>query len=173
MVMRALRPVQLVCVPDKVRTKVSQVTPSTQVLSSSEPPPAAVPTQFTVGPVGLSVPELGVAERNAVAKNANTTRKTPITKKSALIVVRAVIEEEIFVRLKNRENGQMWSPHIGCPRYKIHDSALYDCGVNRPKSGNRAKRCLSEDPAPAAYSAVPKRRRVCLSDGLIVLLQSR
>ncbi|PYK41247.1 MAG: hypothetical protein DME60_04375, partial [Verrucomicrobia bacterium] len=52
--------------------------------------------QFTVGPVGLSVPELGVAERNAVAKNANTTRKTPITKKSALIVVRAVIEEEIF-----------------------------------------------------------------------------
>jgi len=73
--------------------KVSQFTPSTHVLSSSDPPPAAVPAQFTVGPPGLSVPALGVAERKPVAKNANTTRKPPITKKSAPIVARAVIEE--------------------------------------------------------------------------------
>src|SRR5918996_6351153 len=96
MTTRALRPVQLVGVPDKVRMNVSQVTPSTQVLSSSEPPPAAVPTQFTVGPPGLSVPEVGVAERKPVVKSTNTARKTPITKKSALIVARAVMEEEIF-----------------------------------------------------------------------------
>lgn len=79
---RAFSPDQLLGVPDNVRVKVSQFTPSTQVLSSSEPPPAAVPTQFTVGPVGLSVPELGVAERKLVVKNANTARKTPTTKKA-------------------------------------------------------------------------------------------
>ena len=66
------------------------------MLSSVEPPPAAVPAQVTVGPPGFSVPALGVAERKPVAKNANATRKTPITKKSAPIVARAVIEEEIF-----------------------------------------------------------------------------
>src|SRR5437016_14475449 len=96
MTIRALRPFQLVGVPDKVNVNVSQFTPSTHVLSSSEPPPAAVPAQFKVGPVGLSVPALGVAERKPVVKSANTTRKTPITKKSAPIVARAVTEEEIF-----------------------------------------------------------------------------
>src|SRR6266516_7647255 len=109
--MRDLRPFQLVGVPDKVRIKVSQFTPSTQVLSSSEEPPVAVPAQFTVGPVGPSVPELGVAERKPDVKRTNTARKTPITKKSAPMVARAVIEEEIlfigkasvnFVCLKNR-----------------------------------------------------------------------
>jgi hypothetical protein len=34
-------------------------------------------------------------------------------------------------------------------------SVLFDSPVG---SGNRAKRCLSEDPAPAAYSALPKVR---------------
>src|SRR5438270_10206823 len=95
MTIRAFRPVQLVGVPDKVRMKVSQLTPSTHVLSSVEPPPAAVPAQLTVGPPGLSVPALGVAERRPVARNANAIKKTPITKKSAPIVARAVIEEEI------------------------------------------------------------------------------
>src|SRR5438067_12118869 len=96
MTIRAFLPVQLVGVPDKVSTKVSQFTPSTHVLSSVEPPPAAVPAQLTVGPVGSSVPALGVAERKPVAKKANASRKTPITKKSAPIVARAVMEEEIF-----------------------------------------------------------------------------
>src|SRR6266853_6053228 len=95
MTMRAFRPVQLVGVPDKVRINVSQFTPSTHVLSSVEPPPAAVPAQLTVGPPGLSVPALGVAERKPVVKSANTTRKMPITKKSAPKVARAVTEEEI------------------------------------------------------------------------------
>jgi hypothetical protein len=76
--------------------KVSQFTPSTQVLSSSEEPPVPVPTQFTVGPVGPSVPELGVAERKPDVKKTNTTRKTPITKKSAPKVARAVMEVDIF-----------------------------------------------------------------------------
>src|SRR5206468_9878702 len=58
---RPLRPAQLVGVPDKVRINVSQFTPSTQVLSSNDEPPGAVPAQFTVGPLGLSVPALGVA----------------------------------------------------------------------------------------------------------------
>src|SRR5438132_10957601 len=106
--MRALRPVQLVGVPDKVRIKVSQFTPSTQVLSSSEEPPVAVPTQFTAGPVGLSVPELGVAERKPVVKSTNTARKTPITKKSPPMVARAVIEEEIFFIGKGR--SKFWLP---------------------------------------------------------------
>ena len=96
MIIRAFLPVQLVGVPDKVSTKVSQFTPSTHVLSSVEPPPAAVPAQLTVGPVGLSVPALGVAERKPVARNANAIRKTPITKKSAPKVARAVTEEEIL-----------------------------------------------------------------------------
>jgi hypothetical protein len=40
--------------------------------------------------------------------------------------------------------------------------ALWDSGLTSADSGlqlvlgDRAKRCLSEDPAPAAYSAVPK-----------------
>src|SRR5437764_12121556 len=97
MTRRALRPLQLVGVPDNVSTKVSQFTPSTQVLSSSEPPPTAVPTQFTAGPPGLSVPELGCAERTPVVNSPNTTRKIPVTKKSAPKVARAGIEvEEIF-----------------------------------------------------------------------------
>src|SRR5213080_4384505 len=95
--MSALSPVQLLGVPDNVTTNVSQFTPSTQVLSSSEPPPTAVPTQFTCGPPGLRVPELGCAECNRAVKNPNTIRKMPVTKKSAPIVARAVIEgEEIF-----------------------------------------------------------------------------
>src|SRR5436309_15289387 len=97
MTIRALRPVQVVGVPDKVRLKVSQFTPSTHVLSSVEPPPTAVPAQFTVGPPGFSVPALGVAERNPVLKSATTTRKTPITKKSAPKVARAAMEEEIVI----------------------------------------------------------------------------
>jgi len=83
-------------VPDKVSKNVSQFTPSTHVLSSAEAPPVAVPTQFRAGPLGLSVPELGCAERKPVVKNTNAARKTPITKKSAPIVARAVIEVEIF-----------------------------------------------------------------------------
>src|SRR5437667_11369869 len=90
--MRALRPDQLVGVPDKVRVNVSQFTPSTQVLSSSEPPPTAVPTQFRAGPPGLSVLELGCAERKWAVKSPNTIRKMPVTKKSAPIVARAVIK---------------------------------------------------------------------------------
>src|SRR5438132_84453 len=97
MVIRAFSPAQFVGVPDKVTKNVSQFTPSTQVLSSSEPPPTAVPTQFSCGPPGLSVPELGCAECRRAAKNPNTIRKIPVTKKSAPIVARAVIEgEEIF-----------------------------------------------------------------------------
>src|SRR5438094_6727160 len=97
MTIRALRPLQLVGVPDSVTTNVSQFTPSTHVLSSSEPPPAAVPTQFTAGPPGLSVPELGIAECKRAVKSPNTIRKIPVTKKSAPIVARAVIEvEETF-----------------------------------------------------------------------------
>src|SRR5437868_15434343 len=95
--MRAFSPDQLVGVPDKVRMKVSQFTPSTQVLSSSEPPPAAVPTQLRAGPPELSVPELGIAECKRAVNSPNTIRKIPVTKKSAPIVARAVIEgEEIF-----------------------------------------------------------------------------
>src|SRR5437764_9917160 len=120
MTMRALRPAQLVGVPDKVTKNVSQFTPSTQVLSSSEPPPTAVPTQFTAGPPGLSVPEVGCAECKRGVKSPNTIRKIPVTKKSAPIVARAVIEgEEIFfigrtlikVCLKIRENRRARSPH--------------------------------------------------------------
>src|SRR5438067_9895011 len=97
MTIRALRPVQLVGVPDKVTKNVSQFMPSTQVLSSSEPPPAAVPTQFAAGPPGLRLPELGCAECNRAVKSPNTIRKILVTKKSAPIVARAVIEvEEIF-----------------------------------------------------------------------------
>src|SRR5438132_11277025 len=119
--MRALRPVQLLGVPDKLRMKVSQFTPSTQVLSSSELPPAAVPTQFTVGPPGLSVPELGIAECKRAVKSPNTIRKIPVTKKSAPIVARAVIgREEIFfigrtmtkVCLTISENSRARTTHI-------------------------------------------------------------
>src|SRR5207249_4929473 len=97
MVIRALRPAQLVGAPDKVSMNVSQFTPSTQVLSSSEPPPTAVPTQFSCGPAELSAPELGVAECKRAVKTPNTIRQIPVTKKSAPIVARAVIEvEETF-----------------------------------------------------------------------------
>src|SRR6266705_5897660 len=92
--MRAFKPDQFVGVPDKVTVNVSQFTPSTQVLSSSEPPPTAVPTQCRAGPPGLSMPELGCAECNRAVKSPNTARKMPVTKKSAPIVARAVIEEE-------------------------------------------------------------------------------
>jgi len=45
--------------------------------------------------------------------------------------------------------------------------ALWNSGLTSADSGlqlvqgDRAKRCLSEDPAPAAYSAVPKTRWNC------------
>src|SRR5213592_4344494 len=97
MTIRAFSPVQFVAAPDNVIRNVSQFTPSTQVLSSSEPPPTAVPTQFSCGPPGLSVPELGIAECKRAGNSPNTIRKIPVTKKSAPIVARAVIEvEEIF-----------------------------------------------------------------------------
>ena len=96
MTIRAFRPVQLVGAPDKVKMKVSQFTPSTQVLSSRELPPAAVPVQFRVGPPGLSVPALGVAERTPVVKSVSTPRATLLTKKSVPRVTRAVMEKEFF-----------------------------------------------------------------------------
>src|SRR5438046_10716186 len=97
MTIRALRPAQLVGVPDRVTKNVSQFTPSTHVLSSTEPPPTAGPTQFNCGPPGLSVPELGVAECKRAVESPNTIRKIPVTKKSAPIVARAVIDvEETF-----------------------------------------------------------------------------
>src|SRR5438093_7882413 len=102
MVIRALRPAQLVGAPDKVSMNVSQFTPSTQVLSSSEPPPTAVPTQFSCGPPGLTVPEAGVAESKRAVKRPNAIRKIPVTKKSAPIVARAVIEAEgVFVMARS------------------------------------------------------------------------
>jgi hypothetical protein len=76
--------------------KVSQLTPSTQVLSSVEPPPTAVPAQFTAGPLGLSVPELGAAERTPVVESASTSRTMALIRKSAPRVARAVIEVEPF-----------------------------------------------------------------------------
>src|SRR5207245_3848628 len=94
MTIRAFRPVQFVGVPDNVTTNVSQFTPSTQVLSSSEPPPTAVPTQFSCGPQGLSVPELGCAECRRAAENPNTSRKIRVTKKSQPIGAGAVNGEE-------------------------------------------------------------------------------
>src|SRR5437588_704816 len=102
---RALRPVQLVGVPDKVRIKVSQFTPSTHVLSSVEPPPSAVPAQLMVGPPELSVPELGAAERTPVVESASTTRTMPVIRKSAPIVARAVIEVEPFFIKDLSSNG--------------------------------------------------------------------
>ena len=94
MVIRALSPVQLVGVPERVSTNVSQFTPSTHVLSSVDPPPTAVPAQFSCGPVELSVPEFGVAECKRAVESQNTIRKIPVTKKSAPRVARAVIEGE-------------------------------------------------------------------------------
>ena len=79
---------------------VSQFTPSTQVLSSNEPPPTAVPAQVTVGPVGLSVPAVGVADRKPVAESASTTKATPIIRKSAPMVTRAVSEAGfVFIKI--------------------------------------------------------------------------
>jgi len=49
-----------------------------------------------VGPAGLSVPELGMADRKPVVEIASTARTRPIIKKSAAMVARAVIEEEFF-----------------------------------------------------------------------------
>ncbi len=95
---RALSPDQLLGVPDNVIVKVSQFTPSTHVLSSSEPPPAAVPTQFNCGPPGLSVPEAGCAECSWAVKNPNTIRQIPVTKKSAPIVARAPYRTRFFVQ---------------------------------------------------------------------------
>jgi len=94
---RAFFPAQFVGVPDKVKTKVSQFTPSTHVLSSKEAPPVAVPTQFTCGPVGLSVPDAGCAECKRAVESPNTLRKIPVRKKSAPIVARAVIEVEATI----------------------------------------------------------------------------
>src|SRR6185369_9435141 len=95
--MRALRPDQLLAVPDNVIANVSQFAPSIQVLSSAEPPPTAVPTQFTCGPVGLSVPDAGCAECKRAVESPNTLRKIPVRKKSAPIVARAVIEVEATI----------------------------------------------------------------------------
>src|SRR2546429_5291600 len=103
--MRAFRPVQLVGVPDKVRVNVSQFTPSTQVLSSSEPPPAAVPTQFTCGPPGLSVPELGCAACRRAGDNPETNRKRGIKKKNIPIRAGAPpAEGEDYFLCENRDN---------------------------------------------------------------------
>lgn len=63
--MCACCPVQSVGAPERVRVKVSQFTPSTQVLSSMEAPPAALPFQITAAPPGESVPEVGAAAGRA------------------------------------------------------------------------------------------------------------
>src|SRR5437764_14495500 len=114
MTIRALSPDQLVGVPDKVTKNVSQFTPSTHVLSSSEPPPTAVPTQVRAGPPGLSVPELGCAECRRAGNSPNTIRKIPVTKKSAPIVARAVIEgEEIFFIGRTFVNSSLRFEKVG------------------------------------------------------------
>src|SRR5437867_3231695 len=98
MTIRAFRPVQLVGVPDNVRVNVSQFTPSTHVLSSNEPPPAAVPAQFTAEPAGLSVPALGVADRKRVAERTSTTKIALVIKRSVPMVTRPVMRKEfVFI----------------------------------------------------------------------------
>src|SRR5882762_2768274 len=61
--MKIILPAQSVCSPPTFRVKVSQLTPSTHVLSPcGDEPPAAVPTQLTDVPVvGLSVSFVGLA----------------------------------------------------------------------------------------------------------------
>src|SRR5215471_4081754 len=90
MTIRAFKPAQLVGVPDKVRMKVSQFTPSTHVLSSNEPPPAALPAQCNVGPAGPSVSGAGFADRDAGAKSARIRRPIAPTKNSVPMVTRAL-----------------------------------------------------------------------------------
>src|SRR5438477_6575101 len=84
-------------VPDKVSVYTSQLTPSTQVLSSVEPPATAVPTQVSSGPVGPIVPEPGSADCTCVVENANTTKTMAARNKSVPRVARAEIEEEVVL----------------------------------------------------------------------------
>ena len=96
--MRLPAAAQAAGVPPTVSVKVSQLIPSTHVLSPfAAPVPAAVPSHARGDPVGpVIVPDGGMADRKPVVESASTARTRPIIKKSAAKVARAVIEEELF-----------------------------------------------------------------------------
>src|SRR5688572_9802579 len=60
--MRAVFSCQSAGEPERVRVKISQLTPSTQAASSGAAPPRAVPVQVRVAPgLGSNVPAPGLA----------------------------------------------------------------------------------------------------------------
>src|SRR5437016_961997 len=61
---------QSALVPDRVRVKVSQFTPSTHVVSLAEAPPDAVPSQVNGAEVGVTDPEFGFAAKVNTASRA-------------------------------------------------------------------------------------------------------
>src|SRR5881394_552740 len=68
--------------PDTVGVNVSQFTPSTQVLSPLETPPAAVAVQVTGCEVGVIVPEVGLAapSRITLSRRMKLATKNPPAK---------------------------------------------------------------------------------------------
>src|SRR5205814_6426806 len=68
--------------PDTVSVNVSQFTPSTQVLSPLETPPAAVAVQVTGCEVGVIVPEVGLAapSRITLSRQMKLATKNPPAK---------------------------------------------------------------------------------------------
>jgi hypothetical protein len=177
--MRLLAVAQAACVPPTVSVKVSQLVPSTHVLSpfADGGTPGAVPSQARGEPVGLAiVPDAGVADRDLVVESASTTRTMPAIRKSVPMVARAVAEEEFFFitgpfdwrldsapapLLLNRKVEENWL-HARCTLGlifdKVRDSGFSRfCSINRVDSG-RIRIFLLSAPVIVIYrrSQAPK-----------------
>src|SRR5437762_11778527 len=95
--MRLPAAVQSATVPVTVSVKVSQETPSTQVLSPlAAPVPVAVPIHAKAGPPVPILPEAGVAEGDRLLKIARTIRARALIKNRVPAVTRAMGEIAFF-----------------------------------------------------------------------------
>jgi hypothetical protein len=112
-------------VPVTVKVKLSQVTPSTQVLSPlADPVPSAVPSQARAAPAGPIDPAAGAAERNRVGEMASRIRTMALIKKTVAAVTRAVIEDAVFFMAKRwLMSPQREGPLRPEPADTIRDSA--------------------------------------------------
>src|SRR5881394_4079599 len=82
--------------PDTVGVNVSQFTPSTQVLSPLETPPAAVAVQVTGCELGVIVPEVGLAapSRITLSRQMKLATKNPPAKIHRIFFIERLPEVE-------------------------------------------------------------------------------
>src|SRR5437588_12060002 len=132
--MRLPAAAQSAIVPVTVSVKVSQDTPSTQVLSPlAAPVPVAVPVHAKAGPPVPILPEAGLAECNRLLKIARTIRAIALIKNRVPAVMRAIGEIAFFFIGTRGGCGWLLAAAWRTSRSRLGKRGLIEIRHPRPK----------------------------------------